>query len=203
MLAGDEQSDGAAVPNASDVQIAGWRTGSDGIRTKNGQRMVLHAVYQVGTIESDRTMEAVRAALHDVGIEVDSRTFAPNIFRAPAAAGGMLYGGKFELALYPRTLEAVSDVYGLYGCPNIPPHGENATRYWSPQVDALLAQVEQSYDSPTRRRLFAQVGRRLVADVPTIMLYVWKGGYAANKHVTGFHPPVLTPFDDMMQVDVR
>jgi peptide/nickel transport system substrate-binding protein len=185
------------------LAAAGWKPGGDGIRTKNGQRLVLHAVYQVGAIESDETMEAVRAALHDVGIEVDTRKYTPNLFRAPAAAGGILYGGKYELALYPRTLEAVSDVYGLYGCPNIPPHGENATRYCSPRVDTLLAQVEQSYDLPTRRRLFAQVSRRFIADVPTIMLYVWKGGYATNNHVSGFHPAPLTPFDDMMNVDVR
>ena len=38
---------------------------------------------------------------------------------------------------------------------------------------------------------------------PTIMLYVWKGGYASNTHVTDFHPPLLTPFDDMMNVDVQ
>jgi ABC-type transport system substrate-binding protein len=97
----------------------------------------------------------------------------------------------------------VSDVYGLYGRPNVPPHGENATRYCSPRVDALVAQFEHSYDIPTRRRLFAQVGRRLIADVSTIMLYVWEGGYATSKHITGFRPPLLTPFDDMMNVEVR
>jgi peptide/nickel transport system substrate-binding protein len=185
------------------LDAAGWHPGSDGIRVRKGQRLVLHAVYQVGAIESDETMEAVRASLHDVGIEVDSRKFAPNVFRAPAATGGILYGGKYELALYPRTLEAVSDVYGLYGCPNIPPHGENATRYCNPRVDALLAEIEASYDPATRRRRFEGVQRELIADVPTIMLYVWKGGYAFNSGVTGFHPPLLTPFDDMLDVDVK
>jgi peptide/nickel transport system substrate-binding protein len=185
------------------LDAAGWHVGPDGIRVKNGARLVLHAIYPIGTVELDETMEAVRAQLHDVGIEVDSRKFAPNVFRAPAADGGPLYGGKYELALFPRTLEAVSDVYGLYGCPNIPPHGENATRYCSPRVDALLAQIEESYDLATRRRLFNEVGQQLVRDVPTIMLYVWKGGYASNHDVSGFHPPVLTPFDDMMNVDVN
>lgn len=185
------------------LAAAGWLPGSDGIRRKGGQRLVLHAVYPVGTTELDQTMEAVRSSLHDVGIDVESRKYAANVFRAPAAAGGALYGGKFELALYPRTLEAVSDVYGLYGCPNVPPHGENATRYCSPRVDALLADVERSYATPTRRKLFAAVGRQLVADVPTIMLYVWKGGYASTQRLVDFHPPLLTPFDDMMAVDIR
>jgi peptide/nickel transport system substrate-binding protein len=181
----------------------GWRLAADGIRVKGGQRLVLHAVYPIGTVELDETMEAVRAELHDVGIELDSRKYASNVFRAPAADGGVLYGGKYELALFPRTLEAVSDVYGLYGCPNIPPHGENATRYCNPRVDTLLTQVEESYDAGLRRRLFGRVQRQIVDDVPTIMLYVWNGGYAQNHAVSGFHPPVLTPFDDMMNVDVQ
>jgi peptide/nickel transport system substrate-binding protein len=185
------------------LDAAGWRVGSDGIRVKGGQRLVLHAVYPVYAVELDETVEAVRGALHDVGIEVDSKKFAPSLFRAPAADGGTLYGGKYEFAIYPRTLEAVSDVYGLYGCPNVPPHGENATRYCSPRVDALLTQIEESYNAAERRRLFGQVQQQLIRDVPTIMLYVWKGGYAVNRDVTGFHPPLLTPFDDMMNVDVR
>jgi peptide/nickel transport system substrate-binding protein len=181
----------------------GWRVASDGIRVKAGQRLVLHAVFPTGTVELDETIEAVRGALHDVGIEVDSRTFAPAVFRAPMASGGILYSGKYEFAVYPRTLEAVSDVYGLYGCPNSPPHGENATRYCSPRVDALLTKIEESYNAAERRRLFAQVQQQLITDIPTIMLYVWNGGYAHNRGVTGFAPPLLTPFDDMMNVDVK
>jgi hypothetical protein len=35
------------------------------------------------------------------------------------------------------------------------------------------------------------------------VLYIWKGGFIENKRVSGFDPPPLTPFDDMMNVDVR
>jgi ABC-type transport system substrate-binding protein len=119
------------------------------------------------------------------------------------SAGGILYGGKYELALYPRTLEAVSDVNGLYGCESIPPHGENATRYCSPRVDGLLRDVESSYDDATRRRAFARVQAQIVSDVPTIILYVWRGGYAWNRNVRGFDPPLITPFDDMLGVDIH
>ncbi len=43
----------------------------------------------------------------------------------------------------------------------------------------------------------------MIADVPTIILYVWRGGYAWNHHVRAFNPPLITPFDDMLDVDVR
>jgi len=185
------------------LEAAGWHAEPDGTRSRAGTKLVLDAVYPVGTAELDRTIEFVRSALHDVGLTVQSRRFAPNVFRAQLSAGGILYGGKYDIALYPRTLEAVSDVNGLYGCDAIPPRGENASRYCSPHVDALLRDVEASYNDDVRRRLFARVQAQMVADVPTIMLYVWRGGYAWNHHVRAFNPPLITPFDDMQNVDVR
>ncbi len=187
----------------AELETAGWHLQPDGSRMKNGTKLVLDTVYPLGTAELDETIEFVRAALHDVGITVTSRRFAPNVFRAQISAGGILYSGKYEMAVYPRTLEAVSDVNGLYGCESIPPHGENATRYCSPRVDGLLRAVESSYDDATRRKLFGRVQAQIVADVPTIMLYVWRGGYAWNRDVRGFDPPLITPFDDMLGVDVR
>ena len=185
------------------LDSAGWHPGADGIRTRTGERLTLEAVFPVGAAELDETIEFVRAELRAVGIEVESKRYAPNIFRALLQNGGILYGGKYDFAVYPRTLEAVSDVNGLYGCKSIPPNGENATRYCNPQVDRSLSEVEASYDPATRRRLFAKVQNRIIADAPTIVLFVWKGGYAWNRRVTGFDPPLLTPFDDMMNVDVR
>lgn len=185
------------------LEAAGWHAGPDGTRSKAGTKLVLDAVYPVGTAELDRTIEFIRAALRDVGITLQSRRFAPNVFRAQLSAGGILYGGKYDIALYPRTLEAVSDVNGLYGCGSIPPRGENASRYCNPHVDELLRDVEASYDTTTRRRLFARVQAQMIADVPTIILYVWRGGYAWNHHVRAFNPPLITPFDDMLDVDVR
>ncbi len=185
------------------LDSAGWHPGADGIRTRGGERLTLEAVFPVGAAELDETIEFVRAELRAVGIEVESKRYAPNIFRALLQNDGILYGGKYDFAVYPRTLEAVSDVNGLYGCKSIPPNGENATRYCNPQVDRSLSEIEASYDPATRRRLFAKVQNRIIADAPTIVLFVWKGGYAWNRRVTGFDPPLLTPFDDMMNVDVR
>jgi peptide/nickel transport system substrate-binding protein len=182
---------------------AGWKMGPDGIRTRNGERMTLQLVYPVGTQELDDTVEFIRSMLRAAGIEVETKKYAPNLFRALAANGGILYNGKWDLAVYPRTLEAVSDVYGLYSCQTRPPHGENATRYCDPKVDELLRQTEASYDEATRVKRFGEVQALINEDIPTVILYVWKGGYAWNKAVTGYDPPILTPFDDMMNVDVK
>jgi peptide/nickel transport system substrate-binding protein len=185
------------------LERAGWLSGPDGIRVKRGQRLVLTADYPAGSPDLDQTVEFVRSELLAVGIGLESRSYQPNVFHALQQNGGILYGGKFDFTIFARTLEAVSDAFGLYSCNTQPPNGENATRYCNPRVDAELQQIERSYDARTRKQLFREVQRQIVADSPTIVLYVWKGGYVWNRALTGFNPPILTPFDDMMNVDIK
>ncbi len=185
------------------LAAAGWNPGPDGICVRGSERLTLQLAYPLGTQELDGTVELLRAQLRAVGIEVETKKYAPNVFRALPSNGGILYNGKWDLAVYPRTLEAVSDVTGLYSCETRPPHGLNATRYCNPKVDELLRETEASYDLPTRVKYFDDVQKLIDTDIPTVVLYVWKGGYAWNKAVSGFDPPILTPFDDMMGVDVK
>ena len=185
------------------LDAAGWIRGADGVRVKGGERLSLHAVYPQGANDLDQSVEFIRSGLRAVGIDLQTKKYEPNIFRALQQAGGILYSGHFDFAAFPRTLMAVSDVTGLYSCGTHPPSGENATRYCNPRVDRMLSEIESSYDDATRERLFGRVQRQIVADTPTIVLFVWKGGYAWNRRVTGFNPPILTTFDDMMNVDVR
>ena len=188
---------------ASLLDAAGWRLGPTGTRVRAGETLQLEAVFPAGTEELDQTVEFVRANLAAVGIGLSTRKYVPSTFRAPEASGGILYGGKYDFSIYPRTLMAASDVALTYGCSTIPPHGMNAMRLCDRPLDALLEEVESSYDEGARRRAFLRAERRIVAIMPTVNLYVWKGGYAWNRRVTGFDPPVLTPFDDMMAVDAR
>jgi peptide/nickel transport system substrate-binding protein len=181
---------------------AGWLPGADGIRVRDGKRLTLQLVFPTGTKELDSTVEVLRSQLRDAGIEIDSKSYNPSVFRALPSAGGILYTSKWDIAVYPRTLEAVSDVTGMYSCQTRPPNGLNATRYCNPTVDRLLADTEAAYDEKLRVDRFARVQAQIDRDVPTILLYVWKGGAAWNNAVTGYHPPLLTPFDDMMNVDV-
>ncbi|BDE08037.1 hypothetical protein WPS_33130 [Vulcanimicrobium alpinum] len=185
------------------LDAAGWRAGANGIRAKNGVPLALDLVYPAGSAELDGQTELLRAYLKAVGIEVQSKKYAPNIFRALQQNGGILYGGKYDMASYPRTLQSVADVRGLYSCASRPPNGENASRYCSPEADALLDRIQGTYGEQERKALLARYQQRLNDDAPTIMLFAWKGGTAANVRVTGFDPPILTPFDDMMGVDAR
>ncbi len=187
----------------AELDALGWKPGIDGIRTKNGQRLTLQVDYPLGQPELDNQIELIRIALRHVGIEIDSKKYAPNLFRAEVQAGGILYAGHFDFTMFPATLMTVADVIDVFGCKGVPPNGENSTRYCNTQFDGLADRLQQTYDPAARKVLFNQLRAKFIADDPATVLYTWLGGTTTSRRVTGFDPPVLTPFDDMMNVDTR
>jgi ABC-type transport system substrate-binding protein len=145
----------------------------------------------------------MRADLRAVGIAIDTKKYQTGLLFGLLQEGGIIDTGHYDFTFFPRQLTDIEDAYGLYGCRNIVPNGENASRYCSAAADALFAQLESTYDPVRRRRLFARLQRQIDADVPTVILYVARSATAWSDHVTGFHNSPLTPFDDMMNVDVE
>ena len=45
--------------------------------------------------------------------------------------------------------------------------------------------------------------RLFIDDVASIQLFVWRGGYAMTDKLRGYHPNVLTSFDEMLDVDLE
>ncbi len=70
-------------------------------------------------------------------------------------------------------------------------------------MDAALAAAKDEYDPAKRKARVADVTKRLIADVPVITLRVRANLFTFANAVTGFAPNLVTPFDDMMNVDVR
>src|SRR5262249_20520859 len=105
--------------------------------------------------------------------------------------------------VFPRILMAVSDVLEQYGCGTRPPNGQNGTRFCNAWFDRQLNEAEASYDPATRKRLFVQAQNFMIDQAVSNVLWIWKGGFVENKRVTGYDPSPLTPFDDMMNVDVK
>ena len=44
--------------------------------------------------------------------------------------------------------------------------------------------------------------KHLVADVPTIVMQMREDMFAFNSDLKGYHPNSVTPFDDMLNVDI-
>jgi peptide/nickel transport system substrate-binding protein len=181
---------------------AGWKVGPGGIRVKNGERLSLQFPYYTGVSTADDTVELIREELRAVGIDIETRKFAPAMFFAPYQNAGIVYGGKWDMTMFSWQGLPVADISNTMECNQIPPNGQNVTHYCNKKLDDLMEQLKFTYDPEKQKVLLAQEMRMIVADVPTIVLYMLDTGYAYNPGLKGYHPGAFSPFDDMGNVDI-
>jgi peptide/nickel transport system substrate-binding protein len=184
------------------LDAAGWKVGPDGIRTKNGQRLSLQLPFYTGSAATDNQVELMRAMLKAVGIEIQTRKFATSKFFDTYQNGGILYGGKWDMTLFLWQNDPGGDISNNWECNQIPPNGQNDTRFCNAQLDAWLERFKRTYSEGEHASLLDREVRLILSQVPTIVLDVPKFGFAYSRNLTGFHPGAQTPFDNMMDVDI-
>ena len=195
------------VPFAPDkaralLDQAGWKVGPDGIRLKNGTRLSLSFPFYTGSAATDTQVEVIRSLLKDVGIEINTRKSAPAKFFAPAADGGVVYGKDWDTTFFTAQNGPGGDISNLFACDQMPPNGQNVLRFCNRELDSLFDQFATSYSLARRKELLRREVSLVIQQVPTIVLSVPEYGFSYNRKLTGFHPGLQTPFDQMMNVDI-
>ena len=71
-----------------------------------------------------------------------------------------------------------------------------------PTANAAIQAIFGHYDQAQRNTDDRVVLEQLAKDLPEIVLYSVSDLYVYNKDLKGFHPNSVTPFDDMMNVDI-
>ncbi|MDQ6929496.1 MAG: peptide ABC transporter substrate-binding protein [Candidatus Eremiobacteraeota bacterium] len=181
---------------------AGWKTGSDGIRVKNGERLSLSFPFYTGSPEVDREVELMRSMLKAAGIDIQTRKSSAALFFAQYQDNGINARGNWDITTYKWGGTPEADLSALYACNRFPPAGQNYIHYCNKQVSAWMDQFKATYDDAIHRDLDAKIVKQIAADVPTIVLYVLQDGFTYNKQLKGYSPNQVSPFDDMMNVDI-
>lgn len=147
---------------------AGWTVGSDGIREKDGERLVLRIGTTGGDALRERTQELLQAQLREAGIELRIEN-VPEAGIFDVVFGGEETAQDWDLALFAwvGTPTAALDYTGVYGTGQ----GNNPGGYSNEQVDALLAQATAEVDDTARAALLNQVDQALWQDPPNLPLY--------------------------------
>ena len=131
---------------AAALQDAGWRTGPDGIRTRNGRRLELNVL---SNAESDDTadMQALQIVQHSLrGIGVAMRLRRVSLDQYFEILGGPADG--WDAASLFMTVPAVPDGTGVFDTGG----GNNFGGYSDPHMDAL---IHNSVAQPGADALFA------------------------------------------------
>ncbi len=165
------------------LDSAGWKTGSDGIREKDGERLTLRYIDQDPNREKRQDYaEFIRQNLADVGIEVELA------FEANAPLTEDRTTGSYDLAtlsygsIDPNIL---SMLYSSTAIPTATSTGFNLGRFSDPEMDALLTAGQAETDLDARLDIYSQIQQRVIDEVDSVGLYVPAYTVAASTAVTG------------------
>ncbi len=153
------------------LDSAGWTMGADGIRHKGGRALDLLFAIQAQTPGDAIIGNVVTDAERQIGARVTLKQFNETQFVAPGNLGGPVYGGKFQMALYPFVNGDDPDATDQFACANVPPSGYNKSRFCDPRVDALLTAARRTYDATQRKALYSRLQSLLYAQLPIAPLY--------------------------------
>jgi peptide/nickel transport system substrate-binding protein len=181
---------------------AGWKRGADGIRAKNGRRLDFTVAIGTGLPDTDAIVEQIRASWAQIGARFDVKHYPSPLYFAPAAAGGILYSGKYDVAFYAWLPAPNGDLRNLFGCDRFPPKGQNAVRWCDRGADAALQRFIATYDEAEQRAASRTFQEALFRDVPTIVTDAREDVFAFNDDLHGFRPNQATPFDDLVDADI-
>jgi peptide/nickel transport system substrate-binding protein len=170
------------------LDAAGWRPGPDGVRVKNGQRLSLLFVYGTGSQIVRNISTEVQQMYKALGVEVELKGYDYANLYAVAENGGIINGGKFDLAMYSWISGADPDDSSQWTCDAIPPAGNNVARYCSPQMDALQRLATANFDRAVRTRAYAQIQALLLKDAPAAFMYYQSLRYAHASDLRNFAP---------------
>jgi peptide/nickel transport system substrate-binding protein len=180
----------------------GWKRGPDGIREKNGARLALTFATNSGSPDTDERIELIRSWWKQIGADITVRHYPAALLFAPLAQGGIVYSSKWDVIIFQWINDAIGDYSPLYACSAFPPNGQNDVRWCNRRVQAALTALYAHYSQSERNGNVLTVQREFVNDVPSIVTAIAEDIYAYNSDLKNFHPNSVTPFDNMMNVDI-
>lgn len=170
------------------LNAAGWHFGSGGLRFKNGTELALELSGTQDVTAWQQVAALVQDSLRRVGISVTVKTFPTGLYFGAAAAGGILRGGKYQIAYDARLLGVDPNDVEYYGCDQFAPNGQNDVFWCDRKADRAMHDALRTYDKATRRRDYAIAQDEMAADVPLIPLWEVVRADAFSVNLENFLP---------------
>ena len=128
--------------------------------------------------------------LRAVGVHVTIKQYPSAMFYGPAALGGILAGGRYQLA-YDAWWVLGSDPDDSWNlaCDQIPPAGLNYSFWCAADADAAMKGALTTVDQTRRKADYAIVQRAIARDLPVFPLWEVRIPDAYRTYVRGVAPP--------------
>ena len=167
---------------------AGWATGADGIRAKNGVRLSFTNSTTSGDPLREQVQQFLQQTFGQLGVEM-------KISNLPAAVmwGDFWVQSQFDSVIVGSSylIGADPDVTNRLHSRSIAAkggRGSNNAQYANPEVDALLDKGARTFDPEARRAIYARIQELVRRDLPFLPLYQNNAVEGLKKGINGFVP---------------
>lgn len=147
------------------LEEAGWKTGADGARVKDGKRLAFTLITQAGFAIRENVAQTLQAELKDVGAEVAIQLIDGTSISAK------WFAGDFDAMLHWWQMGADPEITLFFAGDRSPPAGRNINFFSDAALSALLYESDRTVDQSKRAELMKRAQRRLAELEPEIPLY--------------------------------
>jgi len=146
---------------AAQLDAAGWKAGSDGIRAKDGQKFSFELLVDKGNTTRESVAQIAQQAWKAIGIDAKINVMEFN------AAVAKFIAGDFDSIVNWYITPPDPDVFAWYSTGGT----SNQWHYSNPQVDDLLTKARSELDQTKSGALYKQFLGIIAEDEPITFLY--------------------------------
>ena len=143
----------------------GWVKGSDGVRSKNGQRLEFQYSTTAGNLWRSDDQLINQQNFLKIGIKLDIMNYPASTFFGSVLPGGK--PGQYDIAEFAESGSYDPDNTIILSCAE--KGSGNLAFYCNPQMDALLKQQSSTGDPTARQKAFDGINQLEVTDFPFIV----------------------------------
>ena len=172
------------------LEAAGWTTGPNGKRQKNGEPLKIRVV-TVNSGNYPAVAEEVMRQWAQLGVEFDSL-----VVKAEDVQQNIIIPRAYDVLIYEIAIGRDPDVFAYWHSSQASSVGLNLSNYKSPKVDDELDSARTRLDSALREAKYRLFVQQWITDVPAIALYRPSLTYIQNNNVSTFAPRPLVDSTD-------
>lgn len=176
---------------------AGWKAGSDGIRSKDGVRLRLKYQTTTGNKLREDSQVLIVENMKAIGVEFYIENQPSSLLLGGWAAGAPRKRGNYDILMYTTnsSIDPHNQMYTYFDSKSIPSPdnqgGIDYSRWNDPQTDQLIEKAGTIPDWPQRKDLYCQAAARVVDGASHIYLYQRYKLHSFNNRVQGW---IATPW---------
>jgi peptide/nickel transport system substrate-binding protein len=144
---------------------AGWKTGGDGIRVKDGVRLAFTLITQAGYAIRESMAQALERQWREVGVDVKVE------LHDGTAISSIWFEGRFDAMLHWWQMPSDPELTTFFAADRIPPAGRNINYFLDDTLTRLLYASDRTVDRAERKALLERAQVIIADAVPEIPLY--------------------------------